>query len=60
MHQLFQLAVAEPYDPIGGVQFRNLVIGILRLTGHDNIAAAQRHHHRDSHRTLTTLGLAPA
>jgi predicted transposase YbfD/YdcC len=39
--------------------FRNLVIGILKLTGHDNIAAAQRHHHRDAHCTLTTLGLTP-
>jgi predicted transposase YbfD/YdcC len=39
--------------------FRNLVIGILKLTGHDNIAAAQRHHHRDAHRTLTTLSLKP-
>ncbi|WP_344398171.1 ISAs1 family transposase, partial [Actinomadura alba] len=27
--------------------FRNLVTGILRLTGHDNIAAAQRHHSRN-------------
>jgi predicted transposase YbfD/YdcC len=46
--------------PRGLATFRNLVIGILKLTGHDNIAAAQRHHHRDAHRTLTTLGLTPA
>jgi predicted transposase YbfD/YdcC len=40
--------------------FRNLVIGILKLTGHDNIATAQRHHSRDAARTLTTLGISPA
>lgn len=40
--------------------FRNLATGILRLTGHDNIAAAQRHHSRDDTRTLTTLGINPA
>jgi predicted transposase YbfD/YdcC len=40
--------------------FRNLVIGALKLTGHDNIAAAQRHHARDAARTLTTLGIIPA
>jgi hypothetical protein len=40
--------------------FRNLVIGALKLTGHDNIAAAQRHHSRDATRTLTTLGIIPA
>jgi hypothetical protein len=40
--------------------FRNLATGILKLTGHDNIAAAQRHHSRDAARTLTTLGIRPA
>jgi hypothetical protein len=40
--------------------FRNLVIGALKLTGHDNIAAAQRHRSRDATRTLTTLGIIPA
>lgn len=25
------------------------MIGILKLNGHDNIAAAQRHHSRDAH-----------
>lgn len=40
--------------------FRNLSIGILRLTGHTNIAAAQRLHSRDANRTLTTLGINPA
>jgi len=37
--------------------FRNLSIGILKLDGHDNVAAARRHHARDATRTLTTLGL---
>jgi hypothetical protein len=40
--------------------FRNLMIGILKLTGHDNIATAQRHHSRDDTRTLTALGISPA
>ena len=39
--------------------FRNLVIGILKLTGHDNIASAQRHHSRDATRTITTLDISP-
>ena len=38
---------------------RNLIIGILKLDGHDNIAAADRHHARDATRTLATLGLQP-
>ena len=38
---------------------RNLIIGILKLDGHDNIAAAGRHHARDATRTLATLGLQP-
>lgn len=32
---------------------RSLAIGLLRLDGHDNIAAVNRHHARDPHRTLT-------
>ncbi|MCW2863806.1 MAG: hypothetical protein JWP48_5514 [Actinoallomurus sp.] len=40
--------------------FRNLVIGIPKLTGHDNIATAQRHHSRDAARVLITLGISPA
>ncbi|MET9656044.1 hypothetical protein [Streptomyces sp. NPDC006510] len=36
---------------------RNLAIGALRLTGHDNIAAGIRHHARDAARPLTTLGI---
>jgi predicted transposase YbfD/YdcC len=39
---------------------RNLIIGILKITGHHNIAAAQRAHSRDATRTLTTLGINPA
>jgi len=34
---------------------RSLAISLLRLDGHDNIAAANRHHARDPHRTLTLL-----
>ncbi len=33
----------------------NTVIGLLRLTGHDNIAAALRHHARDPHRPIKLL-----
>jgi predicted transposase YbfD/YdcC len=34
---------------------RSLAISLLRLNGHDNIAAANRHHARDPHRTITLL-----
>jgi hypothetical protein len=34
------------------------VITILRLDGHDNIAAANRHHLRDPQRTLRLLQAA--
>jgi hypothetical protein len=36
---------------------RNLALGALRHNGHDNIAAALRHHARDPHRPLHTLGI---
>jgi hypothetical protein len=36
-----------------------VLTGVLKLTGYDNIAAAQRHHSRDAGRTLTTLGISP-
>ncbi|MFJ2719794.1 ISAs1 family transposase [Streptomyces sp. NPDC087437] len=36
---------------------RNLAIGALRLTGHNNIAAGLRHHARDATRPLVTLGI---
>jgi predicted transposase YbfD/YdcC len=34
---------------------RNTVIGLLRLDGHTNIAAALRHHARDHHRPIKLL-----
>jgi predicted transposase YbfD/YdcC len=34
---------------------RSLAISLLRLDGHDNIAAANRHHARDPQRTLTLI-----
>ena len=37
---------------------RSLVISLLRLDGHINIAAANRHHARDPQRTLTLLQTA--
>jgi predicted transposase YbfD/YdcC len=37
---------------------RSLAISLLRLDGHDNIAAANRHHARDPQRTLTLLQTA--
>jgi predicted transposase YbfD/YdcC len=37
---------------------RSLAISILRLDGHSNIAAANRHHARDPQRTLTLLQTA--
>ena len=37
---------------------RSLAISLLRLDGHDNIAAANRHHLRDPQRTLTLLQAA--
>ena len=39
---------------------RNLTIGIMKMAGHHNIAAASRHHARDATRTLATLGISPA
>jgi hypothetical protein len=39
----------------------DLAIGVLELTGHDKIAAAQRDHGRDAAPTLTTPpGIIPA
>jgi hypothetical protein len=37
---------------------RSLAISLLRLDGHGNIAAANRHHARDPHRTLKLLQTA--
>lgn len=39
---------------------RNLTIGIMKMAGHHNLAAATRHHARDATRTLATLGISPA
>lgn len=37
---------------------RSLAISLLRLAGHHNIAAANRHHARDPQRTVTLLQTA--
>jgi hypothetical protein len=37
---------------------RNLAIGMLSRAGPVDLAAALRHHARDPHRTLTTLGIS--
>ena len=37
---------------------RSLAISLLRLDGHSNIAAANRHHARDPQRTLKLLQTA--
>jgi hypothetical protein len=37
---------------------RNLAIGMLSRAGPVNLAAALRHHARDPHRTLATLGIS--
>ncbi|MEU0266636.1 transposase [Nocardioides sp. NPDC006303] len=37
---------------------RSLAISLIRLDGHDNIAAANRHHAQDPQRTLTLLQTA--
>jgi predicted transposase YbfD/YdcC len=39
---------------------RNLTIGVLKLSGYPNIAAACRYHARDATRVLATLGLSPS
>jgi predicted transposase YbfD/YdcC len=39
---------------------RNLTIGVLKLGGYPNIAAACRYHARDATRVLATLGLNPS
>jgi hypothetical protein len=40
------------------VSLRSLAISLLRLNGHANIAAANRHHARDPQRTLKLLQAA--
>ncbi len=39
-------------------RMRSLAISLLRLDGHSNIAAANRHHARDPQRTLKLLQAA--
>jgi hypothetical protein len=39
-------------------RIRSVAISILRLDGHTNIAAANRHHARDPQRTLKLLQAA--
>jgi hypothetical protein len=39
---------------------RNLAISLLRQAGHSGIAAACRHHARDTNRPLVALGLSLA
>ena len=39
---------------------RNLTIGVRKLSGYPNIAAACRYHARDATRVLATLGLSPS
>ncbi len=39
---------------------RNLTVGIMKMAGHRNIAAASRYHAREAARTLATVGLSPA
>ena len=43
--------------PAAMAALRNLAIGILKYCGWTNIAVANRHHQRDPHRCLATLGL---
>jgi predicted transposase YbfD/YdcC len=64
LHHIRDVTYAEDHSRIrtgSGPQVmacvRNLTIGILKLGGHPNIAAARRHHARDATRTVTTLGL---
>ena len=62
LHWVRDVTYAEDHSQIrtsGGPQvmatLRNTVIGVLRLTGHDNIAAALRYHARDHHRPIKLL-----
>ena len=47
-----------PASPLPASPLRSLVISLLRLHGHTNIAAANRHHARDPQRTLMLLRTA--
>lgn len=59
LHWVRDVTYAEDHSQIrtqGGPQvmatLRNTAIGLLRLAGHNNIAAALRHHARDHHRPI--------
>jgi hypothetical protein len=39
-------------------RLRNLAVGVLSRAGPTNVAAALRHHARDPHRPLATLGIS--
>ena len=43
--------------PQVGARLRNLAIGVLRLHGHRNVAAALRRNARDAPRLLPLLGI---
>ena len=45
-------------DLTGVLSLRSLAISLLRLDGHMNITAANRHHARDPQRTLKLLQAA--
>lgn len=62
LHWVRDVAFGEDRSQIrtqGGPQvmatLRNTAISLLRLDGHDNIAAALRHHARDHHRPINLL-----
>jgi hypothetical protein len=45
-------------QPLQVQRMRSLAISLLRIDGHANIAAANRHHARDPQRTLKLLQTA--
>ena len=52
-YQEDKLLVRTGNSPRVMASLRSLAISLLRLDGHANIAAANRHHARDPQRTLT-------
>lgn len=64
LHHVRDTAIAEDTSrvrtgtaPRAMASSRNLAIGVLRLTGCDNVAAGLRTHSRNTTRPLTTLGI---
>jgi predicted transposase YbfD/YdcC len=57
-HQEDRSLVRTGNAPRVMASLRSLAISLLRLDGHANIAAANRHHARDPQRTLTLLQTA--